>query len=168
MYITIGLIVLIIGLVVAIFWNSRSAIHRAGPLTDPTDDNEDFVEMFLDWCFKWNNRKPEDLDRLKGVRNMRDLFEAWKKTPLCRSAKMIAKVYFDIYVYRDPKAMRNFLKLMEEYYGDDDFQWGNAIDWKAGTYMYDKTFNKLFSKKEKVDTIEEKTNIDEEKIIKDK
>jgi hypothetical protein len=120
------------------------------PVVDPTDSNTNYVGRLIDWYERWNEKPEADVKRIQSIVSMKDFFEALKKDiPVCRGAKMITRIYFDIFTERDIPALRHFLKLMSQYYGDDNFQWHNSIDWKQGNFTYKNMYDKLFKKKVK-------------------
>jgi hypothetical protein len=157
--------ILIAGIVLVIVILLYYLIKENKKGAEPGDANINYIERLIEWYRRWNKSPVEDFEKIENVKTMKQLFEVMKTSiPTCRSAKMISKLHSEIYVERDPDALRHFMKLMSEYYNEDDFQWGNSIDWKNGNYIYKRSYDKLFNK-ENVDR-KDKVNTDDEKVNK--
>jgi hypothetical protein len=102
----------------------------------------DYVPRLIDWAKKYHAVQPEDITHIQEADTIKSFFISLKKVPTCRSAKLLAHLYFSIYVERDSKALREFVSLMKEYY-PDSYQWDNAFHWKHAEQLLWDTYDTL-------------------------
>ncbi len=103
-----------------------------------------YVLRLIDWAKKYHAVKPEDISHIQDATSIKSFFIFLKKVPTCRSAKLLAHLYFSIYVERDNKALREFVGLMKKYY-PDSYQWDNAFYWKHAEQLLWDTYHTLSS-----------------------
>jgi len=102
----------------------------------------DYVPRLIDWAKKYHAVQPEDITHIQDSTSIKSFFISLKKVPTCRSAKLLAHLYFSIYVERDSKALREFVSLMKEHY-PDSYQWDNAFHWKHAEQLLWDTYDTL-------------------------
>ena len=130
------------------------AIHsyKTSLLDVDANNKPDYTRRLIRWAKQYQSVQPEDLEHIQDATTMKQLFSALQKVPTCRSAKLIAYLYFSIYVERDASALRSFVDLMKEYY-PDPYQWENAMKWKHANHLvwstYDTLSNDTSNKKKK-------------------
>ncbi len=117
--------------------------------TSDIDDNglPDYTRRLIRWAKQYKSVQNEDISHIEEATTMKQLFLSLKKVPTCRSAKLIAYLYFSIYVERDSNALRMFIDLMKEYY-PDPYQWDNALKWKHANHLVWSTYDNLPKKTE--------------------
>ena len=108
---------------------------------DPSSPPE-YVKRLIDWTKKYQSVEPEDITHIQDADTIKSFFISLKKVPTCRSAKLLAHLYFSIYVERDSKALREFVSLMKEHY-PDSYQWDNAFHWKHAEQLLWDTYDTL-------------------------
>jgi hypothetical protein len=101
-----------------------------------------YVKRLLNWAKTYHSVQLEDITHIQDSRSIKHLFISLKKVPTCRSAKLLAHLYFSIYVERDTKALQTFVSLMKEYY-PDSYQWDNAFYWKYAENLLWNTYDTL-------------------------
>jgi hypothetical protein len=121
-----------------------SLVHWYKYKTSSTDPSSppDYVPRLVDWAKKYHAVQSEDINHIHDATSMKSFFISLKKVPTCRSAKLLAHLYFSIYVERDGKALREFVSLMKEHY-PDSYQWDNAFHWKHAERLLWDTYNTL-------------------------
>lgn len=129
----------------AVHWyksNSTDLLHRSrSDQGDPFSPPE-YVKRLLDWAKRYQAVHPEDITHIQDADTLKSFFICLKKVPTCRSAKLLAHLYFSIYVERDGKALREFVSLMKEHY-PDSYQWDNAFHWKHAEQLLWNTYDTL-------------------------
>jgi hypothetical protein len=123
-----------------------SAVHWYKYNTNSTDSFSppEYVKRLIDWAKKYHAVQSEDITHIEEATSIKSLFISLKKVPTCRSAKLLAHLYFSIYVERDNKALRDFVSLMKEHY-PDRYQWDNAFHWKHAEQLLWDTYDTLSS-----------------------
>ena len=111
--------------------------------TDPSSSPEYAIRL-VEWAKKYHAVQPEDITYIQDSNTIKSFFISLKKVPTCRSAKLLAHLYFSIYVERDSKALREFVTLMKEHY-PDRYQWDNAFNWKHAEQLLWDTYDTLSS-----------------------
>ncbi len=112
-----------------------------------SNGNPDYTRRLIRWATLYKSVQPDDIKSIQDATTMKELFSSLKNVPICRSAKLIAYLYFSIYVERDTSALNTFVDLMKEYY-PDPYQWDNALKWKNANHLVWSAYDKL-SKKDK-------------------
>jgi hypothetical protein len=110
-------------------------------LIDPSSPPE-YVKRLIDWAKQYHAVQPEDITHIQDADTLKSFFISLKNVPTCRSAKLLAHLYFSIYVERDGKALREFVSLMKEHY-PDSYQWDNAFHWKHAEQLLWDTYDTL-------------------------
>jgi hypothetical protein len=105
----------------------------------------EYAKRLVEWARRYQSVQPEDIIHIQNAETLQRLFISLKKIPTCRSAKLLAHLYFSIYVERDSKALREFVSLMKEHY-TDSYQWDNAFYWKHAEQLLWGTYDTLPSK----------------------
>lgn len=121
-----------------------SAVHWYKYKSNSTDPSSppDYVKRLIDWVKRYHPVQPEDISHIQDADTLKSFFISLKKVPNCRSAKLLAHLYFSIYVERDGKALREFVSLMKEHY-PDSYQWDNAFHWKHAEQLLWDTYDTL-------------------------
>jgi hypothetical protein len=125
-----------------VYWYKHKTIS-----TNPSSPPE-YVPRLIDWAKKYHEVQPEDITHIQESGTIKSFFISLKKVPTCRSAKLLAYLYFSIYVERDSKTLREFVSLMKEHY-PDTYQWDNAFHWKHAQQLLWDTYDTLPSNKPK-------------------
>lgn len=127
-----------------------SAVHWYKVNHQDSSSPPDYIKRLIDWAKKYHSVQPEDITHIQNADSMKGMFISLKNVPTCRSAKLLAYLYFSIYVERDGKALREFVKMMKEHY-PDSYQWDNAFYWKQAEQLLWDTYDTLESSGDKND-----------------
>jgi hypothetical protein len=110
----------------------------------------EYVKRLIEWAKKYQSVQSEDITHIQDADTIKSFFASLKKVPTCRSAKLLAHLYFSIYVERDATSLREFVSLMKEHY-PDSYQWDNAFYWKHAEQLLWDTYDTLPSNDPKKD-----------------
>jgi hypothetical protein len=104
--------------------------------------NDSHISRLILWAKMYLPVQKEDINHIEHATSMREFFVDLKKVPTCRSAKLLAHLYFSIYVERDSTLLHEFIELMKEFY-PSRYQWTNAFQWKQADYLLRSSMEKM-------------------------